>query len=546
MTADKAAGTRRRYDAVVTATDPESPQAAKARGAFYTPPELARFMAGWAIRNADDRVLEPSCGDGAFIATATERFAELDVTDLRDRLVGIERAPVEAAKAAALSPTASILTSDFFDVEPSRIRSVDAVLGNPPYIRYHGFTGSDRAKSLARAAAAGVTLSRLASSWAAFVVHSTAFLAEHGRVALVLPAELLHTDYGRPVREFLVERFGSIVVVAFDRPVFGAQVDAVALLASDDDHRGLRVVRVPDERVLDTLDVADYSHLAVERPAPRWSRALDPEAGALYTELERSDDVIRFGAISSVDIGFVSGADGFFVLSADRAEELGLPASVLTPTIRRPGDIPGLLASRGDVRYLFDLTSNGMPDDPNVLQYIARGESDGIHERYKSRVRHPWYAVPLPRHVPDAFLPYMSHHGPRLVVNDVRARSTNLVHGVTLGLLAPAARALAVAMASSLTLLSAEIEGRSYGGGVLKLETKEAERLLVPKLDLASSQLLGDAFEEVHELVRQGNIGVAATVVDDLLGLDHAALWRSYQAFRIRRALRRRSKAAAT
>ena len=42
---------------------------------------------------------------------------------------------------------------------------------------------------------------------------------------------------------------------------------------------------------------------------------------------------------------------------------------------------------------------------------------------------------------------------------------------------------MAVAMASSFTLLSAEIEGRAYGGGVLKVETREAGTGLVfPRL----------------------------------------------------------------
>lgn len=527
------------------ATDMETAEAAKARGAFYTPPELTRFLATWAIRSPADSVLEPSCGDGAFIIAAGERFGLLGVPDLAGRLIGVEREPAEATKAQALAPTARIVTSDFFDVEPAELRPVDAVLGNPPYIRYHGFSGADREKSLARATAMGVTLSRLASSWAAFVVHAAAFLREGGRLALVLPAELLHTDYGRPVRDFLTKHFGSLIIVAFDRPVFGAQVDAVLLLASDDDANGLRVIRVPNEGALETLDVEGYDHVVVNELTHRWSRALYPAAGAVYATLEGSDRAVRLGSIAAVDIGFVSGADSFFVLTGERARSLGLPTSALTPTIRRPADIPGLLASRGDVRYLLDLAGSPAPTDPSLLAYLAQGEADGVHQRYKCRVRSPWYGVPLPRSKPDAFLPYMSHHGPRLVVNDLGAWSTNLVHGVTLGLLAPPARALAVAMASSLTLLSAEIEGRSYGGGVLKLETKEAERLLVPRLDAASTDALAALFARVDGLLRDGDMKSAAKIVDDVLSLEHDALWDAYQVFRTRRAARRRSKATA-
>ena len=529
----------------MTPTTVETPREVKARGAFYTPAELTRFLARWAVRSGDDRVLEPSCGDGAFVTAIAERFAALGADDLAGRLVGVEREPDEALKALALAPTADVLTSDFFDVDPASLPPMDAAIGNPPYIRYHGFTGADREKGLARARAQGVALTRLASSWAHFVVHSVAFLGPAGRLALVLPAELLHTDYGEPVRDLLLRRFGSVIVVAFDRGVFSdAQVDAVLLLASNDDRRGLRVVRMPDERALDVLDVDAYADLATVTPSRRWSRSVDAGAGSVYEEVIASGVALPLGAIASVDIGFVSGANDFFILSHEDAERHGIPADVLTPTLRRPGDVPGLLASEADIRLLLDLAGRRELSDEHLLAYLKQGEASGITLRYKCRVRRPWYAVPLPRSKPDAFIPYMSHLGPRLVVNDVGAWSSNLLHGVTLGLLAPPAQALAAAMASSLTLLSAEIEGRAYGGGVLKLETKEAERVLVPVVGPVQVERLTAVFPRVDALVRAGDIEAAARVADGALGIDHEKIWAAYMTFRARRLGRRRARVA--
>jgi hypothetical protein len=361
----------------------------------------------------------------------------------------------------------------------------------------------------------------------------------------VLPAELLHTDYGQPVRDLLLRRFGSVIVVAFDRGVFSdAQVDAVLLLASTDDHRGLRVVRVPDERALDALDVDAFADLATLRPGRRWSGAVDVGAGSVYEEVLSSAIALPLGALANVDIGFVSGANHFFILSREDAERRGLPADILTPTLRRPGDIPGLLASAGDVRLLLDLARRPEPSDDHVLAYLEEGEASGIALRYKCRVRRPWYAVPLPRTKPDAFLPYMSHLGPRLIVNDVGAWSSNLLHGVALGLLAPPPRALAAAMASSITLLSAEIEGRGYGGGVLKLETKEAERLLVPVVSPAQHERLAAVFPDIDALVHGGDIETGARIADDALAIDHDRIWAAYLTFRTRRLGRRRARVA--
>jgi len=523
----------------------ETPAEAKARGAFYTPVELTRFLARWGIRSTTDSVLEPSCGDGAFVSAAVERFEALGVDDLTGRLIGIERDLDEAEKVRALAPGVRVITSDFFDIDETSIPPMDVVLGNPPYIRYHGFTGADREKGLARARAQGVELTRLASSWAHFVVHSVAFLGSAGRLALVLPAELLHTDYGEPVRDLLLRRFGSIVVVAFDRGVFSdAQVDAVLLLASDDDQRGLRVVRLPDERALDAVDVAAYADVATLAPARRWSRSVDVGAGSVYEAALASGIALPLGTIASVDIGFVSGANNFFILSREEAEKRGLPLEVLTPTVRRPGDVPGLLASDSDVRLLLDLAGRTDLADERLLAYLKEGEESGVSLRYKCRVRRPWYAVPLPRSKPDAFLPYMSHLGPRLIANDIGAWSSNLLHGVTLGLFSPSPRALAAAMASSLTLLSAEIEGRAYGGGVLKLETKEAERVLVPIAPVDQAQRLEAAFVRIVAHVKLGEIEAASRLVDYVVGIDHEKIWPAYLTFRSRRLGRRRGRVA--
>ncbi len=55
----------------------DTAQVRKARGAFFTPPELCRYVVSWAIRSASDEVLEPSCGESAFLLAAGERLDTL-------------------------------------------------------------------------------------------------------------------------------------------------------------------------------------------------------------------------------------------------------------------------------------------------------------------------------------------------------------------------------------------------------------------------------------------------------------------------------------
>ena len=155
------------------------------------------------------------------------------------RLAGIDidqealRQTVELLRVDEL--TATLVRSSFFDVTTDTPESnwleADAVVGNPPFIRYHGHVGETRAAANRAALAQGVELSGLASAWAACLVHAAHFLRPRGRLGMVLPAELLTVNYAAPVRDWLRRRFGRVALVTFERLQFDALANVVLLLA---------------------------------------------------------------------------------------------------------------------------------------------------------------------------------------------------------------------------------------------------------------------------------------------------------------------------
>ena len=76
----------------------------KVRGAFFTPVQLCDYIAGWAIRSATDRVLEPSCGEAAFLLAAAARLGTFGAADRSGQLVGVEVHADSAATAERLVP----------------------------------------------------------------------------------------------------------------------------------------------------------------------------------------------------------------------------------------------------------------------------------------------------------------------------------------------------------------------------------------------------------------------------------------------------------
>src|SRR5689334_20652003 len=103
----------------------DGPESRKARGAFFTPPAIADFLADWAIRRPTDTVYEPSCGEAAFLSAAVARLHKLGATIVPGQLEGTDIDARSVDVAGALLREAGVESSlrveDFFDVKPSRL-----------------------------------------------------------------------------------------------------------------------------------------------------------------------------------------------------------------------------------------------------------------------------------------------------------------------------------------------------------------------------------------------------------------------------------------
>ncbi len=151
----------------------------------------------------------------------------------------------------------------------------------------------------------------------------------------------------------------------------------------------------------------------------------------------------------------------------------------------------------------------------------SRGQAEGVDNAYKCNIRKPlWWRVPLVKPA-DLLLTYMNADAPRLCQNLKQAHHLNSVHGVYLK---PeykelGARLLPLASLSSATLLGSELVGRAYGGGMLKLEPREADGLPVPSPVVlqAADAALEQVRSKVQKLTRAGRLLDASGIIDDVL-----------------------------
>lgn len=525
---------------------PDTAKHRKSRGAFFTPPEITRFIVEWAITRADASVLEPSCGEAAFLLAAGERVKALgDGLFAGSKFHGIElhEASAQTAKQRLHDAgiQATIENRDFFgtDAEPT----FDAVIGNPPFVRYQNFSGAARRKAQEAALRQGVRLSGLASSWAAFAVHAAGFVGAHGRLGLVLPAELMGVKYAADVRQFLLERFGNIRLVTFEDLVFPeVQEEVIILLAEGQGPTShFSVYQAANLSDLQGLKEEGWSDFRGTNKR-KWTSALvNEDRFDAYEEWRRSDnfhELLRWG---ETYLGVVTGNNKFFALSQEQVSGLGLEEGELV-RISPPGSkhLHGLsfarehwetLVSDGAAGWLF------RPEAPlrseASREYVAAGETVDVHEAYKCRVRDPWWQVPLVR-VPDLFLTYMDRDQPRMLANEAHVLHLNSVYGISLrtGLKELGKDVLPTAFLNSVTLLGAELTGRAYGGGLLKLEPNEADLLPVPAVDLLQQAApdLRDHKSAIDALLRRREYEQAVKRVDEILLLGAAGMSKAHLA----------------
>lgn len=453
----------------------------KRSGAYYTPEDVAQCLVRWVVRGEDDRLLDPSCGDGRFLCAHS--FS-----------VGIEQDGAAAALARSRAPGALVHTGDFFTWAAQTDERFECVAGNPPFIRYQTFSGETRKRAQRLCSSLGAEFSGLASSWAPFLVAAASLLKPGGRLAFVVPAEIGHAPYAVPVLDYLARSFGRVQIVAIREKLFPELSEDCWLLFAE---------RAGEKAESIDLSVLERYQPSNEPPAATcridlaemrsdWNGRLRPylipkSARSLYREVADRPGARRLGEIASVGIGYVSGANDFFHLRPSMARRFEIPTALLSPSVRNGRSLPkGTLKRETVSKWLDD-------DEPVLLLKLARDAEiprsvkkyldtqEGLEARtaYKCRMRNPWWSVPDVR-TPDLFLTYMSGRAPSLVRNAAGCTGTNSVHHVQLRSFEHNPADVVRQFESLFVQLSCELEGHPLGGGMLKLEPREAGRILLP------------------------------------------------------------------
>ena len=342
------------------------------------------------------------------------------------------------------------------------------------------------------------------------------FLRANGRLVFLLPASACFTEYAAEVLELVRCHFRRSAILHISQRFFPETQERIVAFLAEDYGQGpgeLSRGEVANLQALERfgsdrswMSLSNGSALDQLEPA-----RLKPEELVDWRELTSHSKVRQLGTISSIRIGLVTGTNKFFIRPYAESETLETAGITSVPIVSRSAWLRTVEWTDSDQAKLDE---SGSPVRPNVAlhggtkNWIEDGERDGLHQRYKCRLRDPWYSINTGR-PPDAFLRYMSSRAPAIVLNPAGSRTTNSIHNLWWRPDWSESRAYAVASCTSLFTLGCEILGHGYGGGVLKPKPKAVAELPVPVCNIDPQ-----VFEDVNEALSDDDLERARSIAD--------------------------------
>jgi type I restriction-modification system DNA methylase subunit len=435
-------------------------------------------------------------------------------------------------------------------------RKFDAVVANPPYIRQELLGKDEKGKiwdlieeefsklvyvgkpENAVGAERAVVLDRQSDIYVYFFLHGLAMLRDGGRLGFITSNKWLEVGYGEAFQNFLLKNTRILYVIEFDRAVFpDAEVNtAITILEKEEDDEERRKNFVKFVRLKQKMDVDEVVGIveSVKRSFEdgrmrvnvvrqgslkpgKWNVYL--RAPPVYQKIVSHPKMKPLGDIAEVFFGIKTGYNDFFILDEERVREWGIEKEFLVPCVSSPKKLKGLVIRPEDVReYFFMVGENQhVPRDSNAYRYIRYGENLEVDVTRGSqrgrrklpqletiRARSPWYSLPS-QPLPSILFPYMINVRARAFLNLARAHAVDVMHYIVLNS-QTSAEILCAYLNSSIFALMSELYGRSYGGGVLKIQVYELKQIPVIESNLLSSnerRTLTYSFNSLEETIRE-------------------------------------------
>jgi adenine-specific DNA-methyltransferase len=313
-----------------------------------------------------DRLLDPGCGEGAFISAVVAHCGEKEL--LVPETTGVELNPelVEESRSAfAGHPQVKILQADFLTLDLPKFRYI---IGNPPYVPITGISTEERNRY--RPIFAGAV--ERFDLYTLFFERSLRLLAPGGRLCLITPEKFEYVHSAEPLRRILAG-FTVESVDHLDESTFPGLVTypTVTIVRND--------APSPETRTNVTFRTGRQRQVALPRDGSPWTPVLNPSVGAIESPVCLEDLCLR------VSCGIATGADSLYVYPDSEVPPMLTRFAHPTVSGRQLGlNGPADVRTSSSMLVPYDRTGRLLPPSQlkDFLTFVSRPD---ISRRLKAR-----------------------------------------------------------------------------------------------------------------------------------------------------------------
>ena len=403
----------------------------------------------------------------------------------------------------------------------------------------------------------GMKANKLVNTWVGFLVSCVNLLSKNGKIAFVIPAEIMQVAYAEDLRLFLSNHLSKITLITFEELVFPDIEQEIVVLIGEKagEEKGIRIVELNNLEDLKSFHVEENSFQKLQHVHEKWTKYFtNAEENALVKQIREDMRFQKLSDLALINVGITTGNNKYFSVEQKTVEKYQMQ-EIVRPLIGRSSHANSIYFKREDwlhnvrnnkAAYLIDFPEIEYKHYPKKhKQYIREGEKKGENKGYKCSIRERWYRIPSVW-VPDAFFLRRSNLYPKFVLNRCNAVSTDTMHRIKFNEKIEPERVI-LSYYNSISFAFTELCGRSYGGGVLEILPGEVGNIYLPKLDEVSMEEVRELLEQIDAIIRsKGNIEDALDIVDkkilvEVLGLeekiciDARHIWKKLQRRRLNR-----------
>lgn len=473
---------------------------------YFTPEAVAEMMVDWVMQNqALHKVLEPAFGLGVFSRLLLNRNSAIDIK-------GFDVDPLifkEASHSFCTFSNVNLVLEDYLFNDWDN--KYDGILCNPPYFKFHDYENKKALNEIKKRLK--INLNGFTNIYTLFLLKSIYQLNEGGKAAFIIPSEFLNADYGIYVKQYLIKSnaLKHILIFDFKENVFddALTTSAILLLSKEDNSSSLSFTTIENKDQFEKIESQIKSGKIESYLKKIKYKDLDPNIKwrAYYQKQlsKKYKNLVPFKKVAKVVRGIATGANHYFTFNKEKIEQLNIPKHSLLPCITKSKDVSTpffttkqfeTLESANANVYLFN--AGKTPTDNKVLDYIKQGEQEGIHQKFLTSRRTPWF-INENRPPSPIWVSVFNRNSVKFIRNEAEISNLTTFHCIYLKSDLFSNIDVDLLFAYLLTDIAKEIfndNRREYGDGLKKFEPNDLNNGLM--LDL--SQLTNEEVDNIKIL----------------------------------------------